>query len=354
MDKDFLIRLLETISPSGYEVEGRTIFDNFCESNNLTHEFTDKIGNSAFSIGEGNIPFMLSGHIDEIALQVQYIDDNGFVHFIKDGGIDPKTLPGRNVVIKGSKIVFGVIGKTPIHVEWHTDDKEKVTKVKDLKIDIGASNREEAEKMGVRVGDPIVFDKKLRFLGDNRIAACGIDDKVGVFIAASVLVKLQHEAKPLKALKVYGVACVQEEVGGNGAYIASKKINPQYSIDYDVTFATDDDCVSKNEWGDIKLGGGGCIAFGPDKNLVMCRSMVDVCNRHNIPYQPFAVGTGMTNTLGIKTAADDCFTLLMSIPERNMHTPVEVFDLRDIESLIDMTYHYIVELDKNLSSVNNN
>ena len=96
----FLVKLLNAPSPSGYESPAREVFDKFCYQHNLQHEFTDSIGNSAFSVGkEGGVPFMVSEHIDEIALQVQHIDDDGFIHFIKDGGIDPKTLAGRNVVI---------------------------------------------------------------------------------------------------------------------------------------------------------------------------------------------------------------------------------------------------------------
>ncbi len=349
----FLTDLMEAPSPSGYEKEATLVFERFCYELELSHEFTDSIGNAAFSVGKlGGIPFMVSGHIDEIAMQVQHIDDNGFIHFIKDGGIDPKTLAGRNVVICNnhnlSHTIPGVIGKTPIHVEFHTDDKDKVTKIKNLKIDVGASNKQEAIDMGIEVGQPIVFDKMLRELGKNRISACGIDDKIGVYITGKVLKTLKEMEKtnPLKGLLVYGVACTQEEVGGYGASLAAKRINPKYSIDYDVTFATDDGNVDKNEWGDIKLGGGGCIAYGPDKNIEMCNLMSDICKKCDINYQPFSVGAGATNTCKIKMAADDCKTLLLSVPERNMHTPVEVCDLRDIESLVSMTVNFIYELDR--------
>jgi len=353
MEKNSLLYgLLSAPSPSGYEKKASDVFADFCKKTGLKHEFTDSIGNVAFSVGEGKIPFMVSGHIDEIAMQVQHIDDNGFIHFIKDGGIDPKTLVGRNVVICSNHninhTIPGVIGKTPIHVEFHTDGKDKVTKIKNLKIDVGASNKQEAIDMGIEVGQPIVFDKMLRELGKNRISACGIDDKIGVYITGKVLetLKKMEKTNPLKGLLVYGVACTQEEVGGYGASLAAKRINPKYSIDYDVTFATDDDNVDKNEWGDIKLGGGGCIAYGPDKNIEMCNLMSDICKKCNINYQPFSVGAGATNTCKIKMAADDCKTLLLSVPERNMHTPVEVCDLRDVESLVSMTVNFIYELDR--------
>ena len=361
MDKDtcsFLFSLLNTYTPSGYESKGTKLFSDFCQYlYGIHHEFKDSIGNVAFSIGNGKIPFMVSGHIDEIALQVQYIDKDGFIHFIKDGGIDPKTAIGRKVVIHSNgKDVLGVIGKTPIHVEYYTDSKDKVTKVKDMKIDIGAESKEEAEKI-VSVGSPISFYHFAECLGSNRIVSGAIDDKVGVCVTYGVLKRLSEYVKfhPLQSLKVYGVACTQEEVGGNGATLAAKRINPAYSIDYDVTFATDDGCVSPNEWGDVKLGKGGCIAFGPDKDVEMANDIIKVCNAESpyspnrIPYQTFSVGAGMTNTLKIRLAADNCKTLLLSVPQRNMHTQVEVCDLRDIDSLVSMTFNYIIWLDAQLS-----
>ena len=347
--KEFLYDLINASSPSGYEAAATNVYTVFCERNCLTPEFKDSIGNVAYSVGNGKIPFMLSGHIDEIALQVQYVDDKGFVYFIKDGGVDPKTLPGKVVKIGTTAPVYGVIGKAPIHIEFHTDGKNKVTEIKDLKIDIGAKSKEEAMKY-INIGDPIVFEHPMYNLIGDRIAAGSIDDKVGVYVTAMVLKKIKEsiDKKPLKNLKVFGVACTQEEVGGHGATLAAKRINPKYSIDYDVTFATDDDCVSSKEWGDIKLGNGGCIAYGPDKNKQMCDLMKSLCIDLGIKHQVFSVGAGMTNTLKIKLAADDCETLLLSIPERNMHTPVEVCSMKDLESLIDMTYYFIYELDKRL------
>jgi endoglucanase len=312
------------------------------------HEFTDNIGNVAYSIGHGSIPFMVSGHIDEIALQVQYIDDKGFIHFIKDGGSDPKIMPGTAVKILtngGKSQVFGVIGKTPIHIEFHGDKKDKAAKIKELKIDVGAKNKNEVMKY-VSVGDPIVFVHPIYELMSNRIACGGIDDKVGVYVTAMVLKKFKdlEATSPLKNIKLYGVACTQEEVGGNGATIASKRINPAYSIDYDVTFATDDDYVSPNEWGNIKLGKGGAIAHGVNNNQNFTKLITNTCKELNIPYQEFVAPSGGTDTIYIKQSSSDCATQLLSIPNRNMHTQVEMCDYRDLQSLIDMTVATIIRI----------
>lgn len=351
MNKEFIKELLFAPSPSGYESAARNVFLDYLVSlrtdkGPAKYEFTDAIGNCAVSVGDGKVPFMVSGHIDEIALQVQYIDDDGFIHFIKDGGIDPKSIVGQVVTIINDKFpegIKGVIGKKPIHIEYRGEDKDKAIKFTDMKVDIGAESKEDAMKL-VEVGNPIIISKNIFDLPcGNRIAGNGLDDKLGVAVTAEVIKRLSEHK--LNVLKVYGVACTQEEVGGYGAHLAAKRINPVFSIDYDVTFATDDGLVEKKEWGDIKLGKGGAIAFGPDKDMDMCKRMIKVCKDKNIPYQTFSVGAGMTNTLKIKMASDNAKTMLLSIPNRNMHTPVEVCDYRDLDSLVDMTVEYILWLD---------
>lgn len=359
MNKEVLKEILNAPSASGDEQAAVAVFNKYMNGFGLKHEFYDNIGNSAFSIGEGETVIMVSGHVDEVAMQVQYITDEGFIHFIKVGFADEKIMPGSvvNITTVDGNTVKGVIGKTPIHIEEEDDEVlEKAIKIKDLKIDVGAESKEEVLEMGINVGDVIHYYRDVNTdLGAHRICGGGLDDKIGVYIVMEVMERLAKRGQndknfsELKNVKVYGVACTQEEVGGYGASLAAKRINPNYSIDYDVTFATDDGCVSKEEWGDVKLGKGGGIAFGPDKNRDMCNEMIRVCKKLNIPYQPFAVEAGMTNTIDIKLASTNAKTILLSIPQRNMHTPVEVCDYRDIESLINMTVCYILWLEKTLA-----
>lgn len=351
LNQDFLKALLEAKSPSGYEKNATDVFWGYLMKY-AQYEFKDSIGNVAFSYGsdaKDSIEVMLSGHVDEIGLQVQNIDDKGFIHFIKDGGIDAKVLLGSTVTIltKNGELK-GVIGKQPIHIEWNGENKDKATKITDMKIDVGAENKEEVFEMGVRIGDPITIDDIPLMLGKNRIVGRGLDDKVGVFVTAEVIRTLRENDIRFKHLKVFGVACTQEEVSGSGAVSAAKLINPNFSIDYDVTFATDDEYVSPNEWGDIKLGKGGGIAFGPDCNPKLSNFIRETCEKENIPHQEFSVRSGGTNTVHIKKSSLDTTTALLSIPNRNMHTQVEVCDLRDLESLVIMTVATLVRLDEEI------
>lgn len=358
--KEILTELCATPSPSGYEEKAIVVFENKCleiltkafgDDKSFYNIHRDAIGNSIVRLGNGEKKIMMSAHIDEIALQVQYIDDRGFIHFIKDGGIDDKVLPGSTVTIinRHSGNTIGVIGKTPIHVEYDDGEaKDKVNKVKEMKIDCGFSSKDEASKV-VSIGDPIIV-MDIPFENGDKIFSRGIDDKAGVWAVIEDLRVLTERFKlnseRFKNFSFYFVACVQEEVGADGAVIATKAISPNISIDYDVTFATDDDNVKKEEWGDVKLGKGGCIAFGPDKNIRLCHLFVDVCERFHIPYQPFAVGNGCTNTEYLKLFSMNPMTetILISIPQRNMHTQVEVCDIKDIQSIVNMTVESIEEI----------
>ena len=339
-----LLNLLSIPTPSGYETAGADLFKQEL-SECCKFETIDNVGNCIMSTGKDDAPIkvMISAHIDEIGMMVQNIDEKGFIHFIADGGVDPKVLPGARVTIFGKNgIIPGVIGKAPIHVEHHSEDKDNAIKIKDMKIDIGVDTKEEASKW-VSVGDTILVDCMPVELGDNRVTGRGLDDKAGVFVVTEVMKELHRHS--LRNVKVYAVACTQEETSASGAVISGSNINPDYSIDFDVTFATDDEHVSPNEWGDIKLGKGGAIAHGVDCNPALTRMIKSVCETHEIPYQEFVVPSGCTDTIYIKQSSSNAQTALLSIPNRNMHTHAEVCDYRDLQSLVDMTVATILKID---------
>lgn len=344
MNKEFLKALLNAASPSGYEGSASNVFaDRMNKFATIVKR--DNVGNTVFAIGnpEAKAKLMLSAHIDEIALQIQNIDEKGFLHFIVDGGIDKKVLPGSQVkILTKAGIIDGVIGKAPIHVE-KGEDRDKALLIKDLKIDIGAETKEEAVAL-VGVGDIALVHCEPVELGANRISGRGLDDKAGIFVIAEVAEILSKQ--DLSNICVYIVACTQEETTASGAIISAAGLDPNYSIDFDVTFATDDEYVSANEWGDIQLGKGGAIAHGVDNNTYLTNLIKQVCVDSKIPFQEFAVPSGCTDTVHIKQSSSDCMTQLLSIPNRNMHTQAEVCDYRDLESLISMTVKTVLALNK--------
>lgn len=345
MNKEFLKELLKTHSPSGMETEGVECFLNYLNGGDI-----DKIGNGIVKYGNGTHSLLLSGHIDEIGLRVQNIDDKGFIYFIKNGGTDAKVLLGSTVTILNRKgKVKGIIGKAPIHIE--TAEERKTVNFKKMKIDIGASTKAEAQKL-VEIGDIIIVDGNFIELNENRFVSRGLDDKLGVFIVAEVIKRLQENEennfRPLKNLTIYASACTQEETGGSGA-VNLGKINPEFSIDYDVHFASDDSFVSANEYGNVALGEGGAICHSVDCNHRLVSLIKDVCEINDITYQSYSKGCGGTNTVKIKNTAFNCETALLSIPLRNMHTQVEMADYRDLQCLIDMTLATIYKIDEMLN-----
>lgn len=346
INREFLKKLLETSSPSGNEECAVKVFDEYC--NKFSHqEFKDKMGNSAFKIGTGRTKVMISAHIDELGMMVQNITDQGMLNIISLGGIDKKVLPGSIVVISKKdnpeEYIEGVIGKKPIHVEYDDNSKDDVIPIEDLLVDIGAESKEEAMKL-VEIGSYAMFQPNfIEHLGRNRFASKGLDDKIGVFIVAEVLKMLSQKQELFKDYTFYGVANTQEEVGLRGATVTSKKINPDISIDIDVTFATDEGRGIKPEMhGDIKLGGGPVIMSGPDKSRRLRNRMIEVAKTYGISYQLRASYAGGTNTAAIQENSLDCETMLISIPNRNMHTQVEVCDYRDIEGAIELIYRTIL------------
>lgn len=348
MNEKFFKDLLVAPSPSGSEDKAVKVWRDAMDEVGVS-VYEDKMKNSAYSVGNGPIKILLSGHIDEVQGRVTYISDNGILSMISTGGICKKSLVASHVLILNSdgSSVEGIVEKVPIHLE-EKDAADKVENINTFKINIGASTKDEAEKMGVNVGSIVIYARNTNMnFGPNQICSQGLDDKVGVYITYEILSRLASEANNstisffdrawASKYTVIGLASTQEETGLRGATVAAKSINPDISIDFDVTFATDGDSgIDKCKNGDIKLGGGGVIQYGPDKSERLNRILVESAKEAFTSFQRGASRAGGTNTDAIQLNSTDCETTLISVPNRNMHTPIEVVDKRDIESIVNM------------------
>lgn len=348
---EFLEKLLTAQSPSGYEGPATQVFEDYCVELGGTHLWTDSMGNSCFRIGSSDEyakKVMISAHIDELGFQIQTVTDSGLLHFISLGGIDKKVLPGSRVLVKSKSgsLIPGVIGKKPIHVE-KSSERDEVISISDLVIDIGVTTKSEALEL-VEPGCVATFaDGPIMNFGDHRIASRGLDDKAGVYVIAEVLRALVGERDFLvqNMIAVYVVSTVQEESGLRGAEVAARRIEPDISIDFDVFFATDEGRGIKTEvYGEVELGKGPVIASGPACNPGLVDVMKKVAETKNIPAQLIAKYPWGTNTCVIQTASRDCRTALIGIPERNMHTQVEVCDMRDLENAVFLVVAVIIEV----------
>src|SRR5436309_2153153 len=327
----FLKRLLDTPAPSGFEGPAARVWRE--EASSFAERVTtDVAGNSMAEINPGGSPtIMLDGHIDEIGLIVQYIDDDGFVYPSPIGGWDPQVLVGQRMRFIGrGGDVLGVIGKKPIHL-MKQSDRDQASKMTDLWVDIGASNRAEAEgRLGV--GDPGVIDSKTIDFPNNRIISRSIDDRIGAFI---VLEALRRYAQNPGQARVVASATTQEEIAwhGGGALVCTHCINPQLAIVVDVTFATDHPSIQKEEIGDHRIGGGPVLSRGGVISPVVFELLRSVADRNTIKHSLHAVGRDTsTNADAIHIAREGVATGLVSIPNRYMHSPNELVSLIDVDN----------------------
>ena len=352
MRKEFLEKLLKAPTPSGWEKDGIEVFRSEM-SKFAKEEFTDNFWNSAWSIGSTSpkLKIMLSGHIDNNALMVLQITDAGYIHFIRQGGSDRKTFIDAwfNIMTSTGKMIPAFISKKAIHLE-NEEEYKSIIKEEDLVLDVGATSKKEVEDMGIRIGDLVVFDNSHMNLefgpGKDFIISSGIDDKIAVYIVEEVLRRLDAKKLEEKGISVIGVATTQEEVGARSAGVAARRIQPNISIDLDVDHATPSDIggVKKSMEGDIELGGGAIIPFGPDKNRDLVEDLIRVAKDNNIKYQLKATTPGGTNTSRIQMEGTDIKTALISIPNLYMHCINEKAKWSDVENCIDLLSYYILSL----------
>jgi putative aminopeptidase FrvX len=326
----FLKRLLDTPAPSGFEGPAARVWRE--EAGAFAEKVTsDVTGNSMAEVNPNGSPtILLDGHIDEIGVIVQYIDDDGYVYPGSIGGWDPQVLVGQRIRFlgRGGDIV-GVVGRKPIHL-IKTSEREHAAKLTDLWIDIGASSRAEAEGR-LSVGDPGVVDSKTVDFPNNRIVSRSIDDRIGAFV---VLEALRRYAQRPGTARVVAAATTQEEIAfhGGGAVVCTNCVNPQMAIVVDVTFATDHPSMEKKEIGDHRVGGGPVISRGSIVSPVVFDLLRTTAERNQIKYTVHAAGRETsTNADAIHIAREGVATGLVSVPNRYMHSPNELVSLEDVD-----------------------
>ena len=332
MDTQFLKRLLDTPAPSGFESAAAQLWREEAKTFAASVD-GDVSGNSIAIVNpEGSPRVMLAGHIDEIGVMITHIDDDGFLYFEGIGGWDPQVLVGQRIrLLARTESIIGVVGKKPIHL-MKGDEKDKVSKIEDLWIDIGAKDRDAAVKRGVRVGDPGVIDAQLVELGDELIASRSIDNRIGAFV---VLEALRLLAKKKAKAMVAAVATTQEEIGyaGGGARTSAYTIDPQMAIVVDVTFASDAPGIEKKAVGEHKLGSGPVITRGSATNARMVERLAEIAEQEKIPYTLTAAPRyTATDADAIYLSRHGVATAVLSVPNRYMHSPNEIVSVSDVEA----------------------
>lgn len=331
--REFLDDLLTTPSPSGFEAAGQRVWVDYVS------EFADRVETDAYgnaiAVHDGDpdddTVFAVAGHADEIGFMVRRITDEGFVRIEPIGGSDRTVSKGQHVTVHTDDgPVQGVIGQTAIHLR---DDDDEFQDLKEQFLDVGATDGDEAREL-VEVGDPVTFSSTVEELHGDRVAARGMDNRVGTWVAAETL---RRAAEADASATVCAVSTVQEEVGLNGARMVGFDLDPNAYVAVDVTHATDNPDVKGTQKNPVELGAGPVVARGSTNHPALVDLARAAGGEDDIDYQLQAAGirTG-TDADGVFTQRGGIPSLNVGIPNRYMHTPVELVDLTDLDAVADL------------------
>lgn len=328
--RDFLKRLLNAPGPSGFESIPagiwRTEASRFADT--VDH---DVIGNSYASLACEGTDFTVAivGHIDEIGFLITRIDEQGFLWFEKIGGWDDQVVVGSRIrIVTSNGQVQGVIGKKAAHL-LKPADREKVTVIDDLWIDIGAKDRAAAQAR-VEIGDAVVLDTSTLELSEDLWVSRSLDNRVGAFVALETL-RLLSDDRP--SVNVVAAAVTQEEITLAGATAFSRLRTPQIGIAVDVTHATDYPGARKESDTEITLGGGPTIGRGSAMNEVVFRKFQQTATSLGLraPVEALPRNSG-TDADAMRNAGSNIAPAVISIPNRYMHSPNEMVSLSDVDN----------------------
>jgi endoglucanase len=334
MERKCLKELVMLPSLSGYEFMTESYIKETYGKDLIVR--ADSIGNQYLMLAEkdpGKPTIMISAHIDEIGYVLTHKNTDGLWEFGRRGGIDLKVTEGQVIECWPDPLkrpdwkIQGVIGKVPIHLE-ESEERKTADTIYDLLIDFGG-------QPGPEIGSPCLPVKHWTELGPDLVSAPGLDDKAGCAVVLDVMMQM----KDIKLdYNLIGVLMVQEEVGLRGAKVAAAKIDPNVSIDLDVSFATDEGRnIKEIPAGSVKLGSGPILSYGPDKDFGLMKELAGL----GVKIQETVTGSGGTNTSAIQLNSRNVKTALISIPQRNMHTPVEVCSWSDLEACSDLLFKYL-------------
>jgi len=329
--REFLTTLLQTATPSGHELPGQRAWIEYV-SEFADEVQTDAYGNAVAVLEGGEDSIAVAGHGDEIGFIVRDVEDDGFVRMERIGGSDRTVSRGQHVRIHTDDgPVSGVVGQTAIHLR-DTED-ESLQDVSEQFVDVGVDDGEAAEDLVDR-GDPITFEQRVTELANGRLAARGMDNRIGIWTAAEAL---RRAAERDPEATVYAVSTVQEELGLRGASMVGFDLDPDAVVAVDVTHAVDTPGVPGDRSTGVELSAGPTIKRGSVNHPRLGESVREVAREEGIDVQLEAAGsrTG-TDADAFYTERGGIPSLSVGVPNRYMHTPVEVVDPADLDATADL------------------
>ena len=335
--EQMLSRLCALSGPSGFESEVAEAAAELLRP--LTDEvYITRLGSVAGvrRCGREDAPrLLLDAHLDEIGFIVTGHEE-GFLRFAPLGGVDPRMLPDREMVILTEPPIYGVVACLPPHVQ-SGEDMDKSLPIKDLFLDVGLS--QEAAQKKIPIGTPATYRGGCAPLGADLLCGKALDDRAGFAVLLDVLERLRE--KKLN-VDLYVLGSTQEETHSSGAITAAYEIAPNLCVAVDVTHGDSPD-ASKNET--FKLGGGPVIGVGPNCARSLSGRLKELAGELDMPVQIEVMsGSSGTNAWPIQVSREGVATAVLSIPERYMHTPIEVVHRKDLEDTAKLLAAYVESL----------
>jgi putative aminopeptidase FrvX len=343
-----LENLLTAVGPSGRESSPAHVWREWCS------EFAAEVGGDQMGSSFARVPgtgggptLIVVGHIDEIGLDVTHIDDEGYLRFGQVGGWDALVLVGQRVrLMTREGPIHGVIGRKPIHL-LKDDDRKKAPELKDLHIDIGAKDAEDAANL-VRIGDVAVIDADPMQMPNRRLVSRALDNRVGCYVAAEaarMVAKAGGAPGDFVALAV-----AQEETTLAGARTSAFALQPDLAIAVDVTFATDQPGIELGPITKHPLGSGPVVGRGTSLHPKIFDLLYETGERNEIPFTVESIGrTTGTDADAIFASRGGVPTGLVSVPIRYMHSPVEMVQLADIDATAKLIASFAQRLEPGMS-----
>jgi len=342
-------RMMESFGPSGFERETAQIIKKYM-TDYSDKILRDKLGSLIFvAEGESERPhILLAGHVDEVGFVISGIDETGFLSFNTLGGWWDQVLLSQRVVVRTKKgDIHGVVAAKPPHLLTE-EERKKVLERRDMFIDVGATSREEAEEMGVKIGDPVVPWSPFSLIREGKIAmGKAFDDRIGAFIIMESIRRIKED-KIEHPNTVFGAATVQEEVGLRGAQTVSHVVDPDVGIVLEVDIAGDVPGIKPHE-APTKVGKGPTLLTYDSSmipNQPLKEFVIEIAEKAGIPLQLSQIARGGTDAGRIHLNRAGCPSAVISVPTRHIHSHVGLLGLDDVENAVKLVVELIKKLDR--------
>ncbi|MFA5364450.1 MAG: M42 family metallopeptidase [Candidatus Bathyarchaeia archaeon] len=341
---DVLEKLSDVNGVTGREDQVRNLLKEYLTPY-VDEIFEDRLGNLiAFKKGTKDAPtVMIAAHMDEVGFMIKNVTAKGFLQFTKVGGLDDRILLAQKVVVFTEKgPLNGVVGSKPVHIQTDAERK-KVIDADHMFIDIGAKTKQDAQNMGVQVGDVACFDTKFARLNGGTVLGKAFDDRVGCAVMVEIMKKLGDVD-----CNVYAVGTIQEEVGLRGATVAAFRVMPDVGFALDASVSGDTPGLREGE-APAKMGEGPVVTVA-DGGLIthpkLLKHITDCAKQEKIPYQLETGLRGSTDAARIALTKDGVPSGVISVATRYIHSPAAILCMDDVEKTVDLVVAVIRDVSK--------